>query len=62
MSTATMNQAIAGVTPPEAREVTVMTVFPTLAAYGPGRVIGPIVRHPCRIMASSRSANCWRCY
>ncbi len=35
-----MKQSIAGVTPPETREVTVMTVWPTLAAYGPGRIIG----------------------
>jgi hypothetical protein len=33
-------QPIAGVTPPEREEVTVMTVFPTLAAYGLGRLIG----------------------
>lgn len=33
-------QPIAGVTPPERREVTVMTVFPTLGAYAPGRAIG----------------------
>ncbi len=36
----TMKQPIAGVTAPETREVTVMTVFPTLGAYAPGRVIG----------------------
>ncbi len=33
-------QPIAGVTPPEKREVTVMTVFPTLGAYPAGRWIG----------------------
>lgn len=33
-------QAIAGVTPPEKAEVTVMTVFPTLAAYPAGRFMG----------------------
>jgi hypothetical protein len=36
----TMKQPIAGVTPPESGEVTVMTVFPTLGAYAPGRLIG----------------------
>lgn len=35
-----MKQPIAGVTPPETREVTVMTVFPTLGAFATGRVIG----------------------
>jgi hypothetical protein len=34
------NQAIAGVSPPDEREVTVMTVFPTLGAYAPGRLMG----------------------
>ncbi|MGD9719840.1 MAG: PH domain-containing protein [Pirellulales bacterium] len=38
---------IAGVTPPEEREVTVMTVFPTLAAYPPGRLMGRL----CAIQA-----------
>jgi hypothetical protein len=33
-------QPIAGVTPPEAREVTVMTVFPTLGATAAGRLMG----------------------
>jgi voltage-gated potassium channel Kch len=33
-------QPIAGVTPPEKREVTVMTVFPTLGASAAGRLIG----------------------
>jgi hypothetical protein len=33
-------QPIAGVTPPATREVTVMTVFPTLGAYALGRSIG----------------------
>lgn len=33
-------QPIAGVTPPEKREVTVMTVFPTLGAYPAGRLMG----------------------
>ena len=33
-------QPIAGVTPPETREVTIMTVFPTLGATAPGRLIG----------------------
>jgi len=36
----TMKQAIAGVTPAETREVTVMTVFPTLGATEPGRLMG----------------------
>jgi len=35
-----MNQPIAGVTPPSQREVTVMTVFPTLAAFPLGRLMG----------------------
>jgi hypothetical protein len=35
-----LKQPIAGVTPPETREVTVMTVWPTLAAYGAGRMMG----------------------
>ena len=35
-----MKQPIAGVTAPETREVTVMTVWPTLAASGAGRMIG----------------------
>jgi hypothetical protein len=35
-----MKQPIAGVTPPETREVTVMTVFPTLGAFASGRLIG----------------------
>ncbi len=35
-----MNQPIAGVTPPGTREVEVMTVWPTLGAYAPGRIIG----------------------
>jgi hypothetical protein len=33
-------QPIAGVTPPDRQEVTVMTVFPTLGALGLGRWIG----------------------
>lgn len=37
-------QPIAGVTPPEKREVTVMTVFPTLGAYAAGRLIGRLCR------------------
>lgn len=40
MTMLTMKQPIAGVTPPETREVTVMTVFPTLAATAPGRLMG----------------------
>ncbi len=40
MTTLTMNQPIAGVTSPETREVTVMTVFPTLGAFASGRLIG----------------------
>jgi hypothetical protein len=35
-----MKQPIAGVAPAETREVTVMTVFPTLAATAPGRWMG----------------------
>ena len=40
-------QSIAGVTPAETREVTVMTVFPTLAATAPGRLMGQL----CRVQA-----------
>ncbi len=40
-------QSIAGVTPAETREATVMTVFPTLSATAPGRLIGRL----CRIQA-----------
>jgi hypothetical protein len=36
----TMKQPIAGVTPAETREVTIMTVFPTLGATPAGRLIG----------------------
>jgi hypothetical protein len=36
----TMKQPIAGVSPAETREVTVMTVYPTLAATAPGRLMG----------------------
>lgn len=36
----TMKQPIAGVAPAEVREVTIMTVFPTLGATAPGRLIG----------------------
>jgi len=36
----TMKQPIAGVAPAETREVTVMTVFPTLAATATGRLMG----------------------
>lgn len=42
-----MKQPIAGVTPPETREVTVMTVWPTLGASGAGRLIGRL----CSIQA-----------
>jgi hypothetical protein len=34
------NQPIAGVAPPEATEVTVMVVYPTLGAYSMGRLMG----------------------
>src|ERR1700677_2687098 len=37
-----MKQAIAGVTPPELREATVMTVWPSLAATAPGRLLGQL--------------------
>ncbi len=40
MMVATLPQAIAGVTPAETREVTVMTVFPTLGAMPAGRLMG----------------------
>ena len=36
----TMNQPIAGVTPAETREVTIMTVYPSMADSSLGRVIG----------------------
>jgi hypothetical protein len=36
----TMKQPIAGVTPAETREVTIMTVYPTLGATSAGRLIG----------------------
>ena len=36
----TMNQPIAGVTPAETKEVTIMTVFPTMGDTGLGRLIG----------------------
>lgn len=35
-----MKQAIAGVAPPELGEVTIMTVWPTMASTGLGRLIG----------------------
>ncbi|MCE9547063.1 MAG: PH domain-containing protein [Planctomycetia bacterium] len=35
-----MKQAIAGVAPPSLEEVTIMTVWPTLGAIAPGRVLG----------------------
>ena len=35
-----MKQPIAGVTPPELREATIMTVWPSLAATAPGRFLG----------------------
>ena len=35
-----MRQAIAGVTPPETAEATIMTVWPTIAATGLGRFLG----------------------
>ncbi len=38
----TMKQPIAGVAPAETREVTVMTVFPTLGATPAGRMIGQL--------------------
>jgi hypothetical protein len=38
----TMKQPIAGVAPAETREVTVMTVFPTLGATPAGRLIGQL--------------------
>src|SRR6185503_513333 len=43
MSTATapsLAQAITGVTPSETREATIMTVWPSVAMYGPGRALG----------------------
>ncbi len=35
-----MKQAIAGVSPPEVRETTIMTIWPTLAASSDGRMLG----------------------
>jgi hypothetical protein len=35
-----IKQAIAGVAPPESGEVTMMTVWPSMAATSPGRMIG----------------------
>jgi len=35
-----MKQAIAGVAPPESAEVTVMTVWPSIAAFSSGRFLG----------------------
>lgn len=43
-------QPIAGITPPESREVTVMTVFPTLGAFAAGRLIGRL----CGVRAGFR--------
>jgi hypothetical protein len=43
MSTATapsLTQPIAGVTPSQTRETTIMTVWPSVAMYGPGRALG----------------------
>lgn len=37
-----MKQAIAGVSPPDVSEVTIMTVWPTLAATGAGRRFGQL--------------------
>lgn len=45
----TMNQPIAGVAPADVREVTVMTVFPTMGATSAGRLIGRL----CGIRAGS---------
>lgn len=41
-----MKQAIAGVAPPELGEVTVMTVWPSIAATGIGRMIGTLCGIP----------------
>ncbi|HEX3996946.1 MAG TPA: PH domain-containing protein [Pirellulales bacterium] len=38
-----MKQAIAGVAPPELGEVTVMTVWPSVACSGPGRFLGRLM-------------------
>lgn len=37
-----MKQAIAGVTPSDAAESTIMTVFPSVAAWGLGRALGQL--------------------
>ncbi len=39
-----MKQAIAGVSPSQVDEVTIMTVWPSLAATGAGRMIGQLCR------------------
>jgi hypothetical protein len=39
-----MPQAIAGVSPPEIRETTIMTVWPTLGAHPVGRLLGRLYR------------------
>ena len=44
-----MNQAIAGVSPPGVSEATIMTVWPTLAATGPGRFLGRLYGIPVGI-------------
>jgi hypothetical protein len=38
-----MKQAIAGVAPPELSEVTVMTVWPSVASTAPGRLLGRLM-------------------
>ena len=43
-SIASMKQAISGVAPPELGEVTVMTVWPSIAAYPLGRGLGRLYR------------------
>ena len=35
-----MKQAIAGVAPAESEEVTVMTIWPSISAFGLGRMLG----------------------
>lgn len=40
LETPSMQQAIAGVTPAEVQETTVMTVWPSVAMFGAGRLLG----------------------
>ncbi len=54
-----MKQAIAGVAPPELQEVTVMTVWPSVAATGFGRLLGRMfaIKAGFRILSIGRMAT-----